>query len=69
MTAGTEGRVRNVFVGVSTFAVALLYFYALALSVIIALSGIFPWYIVAGAWVVVSAVLYYAKERPGAQHS
>jgi len=64
MAAGTEGRVRNVFVGVSTFAVALLYFYSLALSVIIALSGILPWYVVIGAWIIVSAVLYYVKDRP-----
>jgi len=58
-----ESQLKNVFVGVSTFAVGLLYFYALALSVVVALTNVVPWYLVAGAWVIISIVLFYAKDR------
>ena len=58
-----ETGIRSVFVGVSTFAVGLLYFYALALSIVVALTGAIPWYLVAGAWVIISLVLVYAKDR------
>jgi hypothetical protein len=58
-----ESKLRNVFVGVSTFAVGLLYFYALALSVVVALTNVVPWYLVIGAWVIISVVLFYAKDH------
>ncbi|HUI19169.1 MAG TPA: hypothetical protein VL244_15985 [Alphaproteobacteria bacterium] len=58
-----EPNIRNLFVGVSTFAVALLYFYALALSVVVAFTNTIPWYVVLGAWLIVSVVLYFAKDR------
>ena len=58
-----ESKLRNVFVGVSTFAVGLLYFYALALSVVVALTNTVPWYLILGAWVIISVVLFYAKDR------
>jgi len=58
-----EPQLKNIFVGVSTFAVGLLYFYALALSVVVALTNTVPWYLILGAWVIISIVLFYAKDR------
>ena len=53
---------KNVFVGVSAFAVGLLYFFALALSVTIVWNGVARWYIIVAAWAIISAVLYEEKE-------
>jgi hypothetical protein len=53
---------KKLFVGVSAFAVALLYFYALSLSISIVWNDLVPWYIVLAAWGIVSAVLYEEKE-------
>jgi len=51
----------NVFVGVGTFAVALLYFYVLTLSVVVIFSGLLPaWFVVAG-WVLLFVVLFGEK--------
>ena len=58
-----EPHLKRVFVGVSTFAVGLLYFYALALSVVVALTNTVPWYLILGAWVIISILLFYAKDR------
>ena len=63
-----QADIKHVFVGVSTFAVGLLYFYALALSIVVALTGTLPWYLVAGAWVIISVVLIYAKDREGKEN-
>ena len=58
----------NIFEGVGTFAVALLYFYVLALSIAVIFSGLLPvWFVIAG-WVLLFAVLYgekYVKQRNG----
>ncbi len=51
---------RELFVGASTFGIALLYFYALALSIITMISGILSAYIVIAAWAVVTGALYFA---------
>jgi hypothetical protein len=53
--------VRGLFVGVGAFAVGLLYFYALSLSIIVVLKNDMPWYLVAGAWLFLFGVLYYEK--------
>jgi len=58
-----EPQIRHLFVGVSTFAVALLYFYALALSIVVAFTGAIAWYFVLGGWLIISAVLYFVKDR------
>jgi hypothetical protein len=58
-----EPNIKTLFVGVSTFAVALLYFYSLALSVVVAFTETLPWYVVLGGWLIISAVLYFAKDR------
>ena len=55
------GIVRGLFVGVGAFAIGLLYFYALSLSVIVVLKNDMPWYIVVGAWIFLLGVLYYEK--------
>ncbi len=53
--------VAGLFVGVGVFAICLLYFYALSLSIIVVLNGGLPWYIVVGAWLLLFGVLYYEK--------
>ena len=53
---------KRLFVGVSAFAVSLLYFFALSLSIDIVWSGFAPWYAVLGAWTIISLVLYEEKE-------
>ena len=51
----------GLFVGVGAFAIGLLYFYALSLSVVVVLKNDMPWYFVAGAWAFLFGVLYYEK--------
>jgi hypothetical protein len=53
---------KKLFVGVSAFALAILYFYALGLSITIVWSGLAPWYVVLGAWTIISAVLFEERE-------
>ena len=58
----------NIFVGVGTFAVAMLYFYVLTLSVIVTLWGMLSWWFVAAGWLILFAVLYgekYLREKTG----
>ncbi|HUI17681.1 MAG TPA: hypothetical protein VL244_08460 [Alphaproteobacteria bacterium] len=55
------GIVKGLFVGVGAFAIGLLYFYALSLSVIVVLKNDMPWYVVVGAWIFLFGVLYYEK--------
>jgi hypothetical protein len=50
-------------VGAGTFGVALLYFYALALSIVAIVSGAVSEYIIVVAWAAVSVVLYYSYTR------
>jgi hypothetical protein len=49
--------------GAGTFGVALLYFYALALSIVAIVSGAVPEYVIVTAWAGVSIVLYYSYNR------
>jgi len=51
----------NIFVGVGAFAVGLLYFYVLTLSVIATWSCLLSWWFVASGWVLLFAVLYGEK--------
>ena len=53
--------VKGLFVGVGAFAIGLLYFYALSLSVVVVLKSDMPWYVVVGAWIFLFGVLYYEK--------
>jgi len=53
---------RKLFVGVSAFAVGLLYFFALSLSITTVWSGLLPWYAILGAWTIISLVLYEERE-------
>ncbi len=55
------GIIKGLFVGVGAFAICLLYFYALSLSVIVVVKNDMPWYVVVGAWIFLFAVLYYEK--------
>jgi len=57
----------NLMLGAGTFGVALLYFYALALSIVAIVKGALPEYLVVAAWAVVSLVLYisYHRRRQG----
>ncbi|MFI5023855.1 MAG: hypothetical protein ACHQRJ_19665 [Alphaproteobacteria bacterium] len=48
----------NIFVGVGAFAIGLLYFYVLVLSIVVTLSGTLSgWFVVAG-WVLLVVVLF-----------
>ncbi|HKO08068.1 MAG TPA: hypothetical protein VJ487_10170 [Alphaproteobacteria bacterium] len=53
--------VKGLFVGVGAFAVGLLYFYALSLSIVVVLKKDMPWYVVVAAWLFLFGVLYYEK--------
>ncbi|HYB55826.1 MAG TPA: hypothetical protein VEK12_06620 [Alphaproteobacteria bacterium] len=53
--------IKGLFVGVGAFAVGLLYFYALSLSIVVVLKNDMPWYVVAAAWLFLFGVLYYEK--------
>ncbi len=53
--------IKGLFVGVGAFAVGLLYFYALSLSIVVVLKNDMPWYIVVAAWLFLFGVLYYEK--------
>lgn len=58
----------NMFVGVRTFAIAMLYFYVLVLSIAVTFSGLMPGWFVAGGWVLLLAVLFgeqYAARKEG----
>jgi len=54
--------------GAGTFGVALLYFYALALSIVAIVKNALPEFVVVAAWALVSLVLYlsYTRRRHGA---
>jgi len=56
-----SGLIKGLFVGVGAFAIGLLYFYALSLSVIVVLKHDMPWFVVVGAWIFLFGVLYYEK--------
>jgi hypothetical protein len=47
----------NMFVGARTFAIAMLYFYVLVLSIVVVFLGVLPRWLVAGGWVLLFAVL------------
>jgi hypothetical protein len=51
----------KLFVGVGTFAVALLYFYVLVLSIVVIVWGLLPGWFVAAGWVLLFAVLVGEK--------
>jgi hypothetical protein len=58
----------SVFLGVGTFALGLLYFYVLVLSIVVTISGLLSWWFVAAGWVLLFAVLYgekYVKQKTG----
>jgi len=58
----------NIFVGVGAFAVAMLYFYVLLLSILVTYWGLLPWWVVAAGWVLLFVVLYgekYVKQKTG----
>ncbi|MFI5022847.1 MAG: hypothetical protein ACHQRJ_14505 [Alphaproteobacteria bacterium] len=58
----------NIFVGVGMFAVAMLYFYVLFLSIVVTYWGLLSWWFVAAGWVLLFAVLYgekYVKKKTG----
>ncbi|MGO8866985.1 MAG: hypothetical protein ACLQME_10835 [Alphaproteobacteria bacterium] len=58
----------NIFVGVGVFAVTMLYFYVLLLSILVTFWGLLPWWFVAAGWVLLFAVLYgekYVKQKTG----
>jgi hypothetical protein len=57
----TGSIVKGLFVGVGAFAVGLLYFYALSLSIVVVLKNDMPWYLVVAAWLFLFGVLYYEK--------
>jgi len=59
----------NIFVGVGVFAVTMLYFYVLFLSIVVTYWGLLSWWFVAAGWALLFAVLYgekYVKEKTGA---
>lgn len=58
-----KAQVAKVMVGAGTFGVALLYFYALALSIVAIVSGAVSEYIIVTAWAGVSVVLYLSYTR------
>jgi hypothetical protein len=58
-----KAQVAKVMVGAGTFGVALLYFYALALSIVAIVSGAVSEYIIVTAWAAVSIVLYLSYTR------
>ncbi|MFI4988998.1 MAG: hypothetical protein ACHQF3_16345 [Alphaproteobacteria bacterium] len=49
--------------GASTFGVALLYFYALALSIVALVTDVVSTSIIIASWVVLTAALYYANSH------
>ncbi|MGO8866171.1 MAG: hypothetical protein ACLQME_06675 [Alphaproteobacteria bacterium] len=51
----------NIFVGVGAFAIGLLYFYVLTLSVLVTLWGLLSWWFVVAGWVLLFVVLYGEK--------
>jgi len=51
----------NIFVGVGAFALGLLYFYVLTLSILVTFWGLLPWWFVAVGWLLLFAVLYGEK--------
>ena len=51
----------NKFVGVGTFSLGLLYFYVLALSVIVTFWGLMPGWFVTAGWALLFAVLFGEK--------
>ncbi|HYB56528.1 MAG TPA: hypothetical protein VEK12_10180 [Alphaproteobacteria bacterium] len=58
----------NIFVGVGAFAVAMLYFYVLLLSILVTYWGLLPWWVVAAGWVLLFVVLYgekYVRQKTG----
>ena len=58
----------SIFLGVGVFALGLLYFYVLVLSIVVTLSGLLSWWFVAAGWVLLFAVLYgekYVKQKTG----
>ena len=48
----------NIFVGVWMFAVAMLYFYVLTISIVVMFWGLLSGWFVASGWVLLLAVLY-----------
>jgi hypothetical protein len=48
----------NIFVGVGAFAIGLLYFYVLVLSIVVTLSGSLSGWFVVGGWVLLVVVLF-----------
>ena len=58
----------NIFVGVGAFALGLLYFYVLTLSIFVTYWDLLPWWFVAAGWLLLFAVLYgekYVKQKTG----
>ena len=58
----------NMFVGVRTFAIAMLYFYVLVLSIAVTFSGLLPGWFVASGWVLLFVVLFgekYTERKDG----
>jgi hypothetical protein len=53
--------IKGLFIGIGAFAVGLLYFYALSLSILVVLKNDMPWYLVVAAWLFLFGVLYYEK--------
>jgi hypothetical protein len=51
----------NIFVGVGAFAIGMLYFYVLTLSILVTFWGLLSWWFVAAGWVLLFAVLYGEK--------
>jgi len=58
----------SIFLGFGAFAIGLLYFYVLVLSIVVTLSGLLAWWFVAAGWVLLFAVLYgekYVQQKTG----
>jgi len=51
----------NIFVGIRTFLIGLLYFYVLNLSIIVMFWGVLPSWIVVGGWALLVAALLGMK--------
>jgi len=51
----------NIFVGVGAFAIGLLYFYVLTLSILVTFWGLMSWWLVVAGWILLFAVLYGEK--------
>jgi hypothetical protein len=51
----------NMFVGVGTFSLGLLYFYVLTLSILVTFWGLLPGWFVAAGWALLFAVLFGEK--------